>query len=324
VTGRPSDSGSRALSPQDLRLLLAVSNTGSFTAAARSLGITQSAASRTVRECERKAGAVLFERGRTGARPTAAGQVALVHARQILRQLDLLGAEARGAAAGSLSGTLRVAAFRRAAAQLLPPALARLAVCHPALRPQVIVVPELGRGTAGEVADGHADLAISTLATDGKALPGLVTRELLREPFLLAAPAGHPDPQALPLIDWPENCSSYTRAWWARQQWLPAATINADDDGVVLSMVAQGLGIAILPWLTLADRPAGVTVTGLGDAPPVLRIVSVTTRATASSRAVRELLRELQAAASRSSHLPHQAPALPGPSKKFGGSPRTT
>jgi DNA-binding transcriptional LysR family regulator len=186
------------------------------------------------------------------------------------------------------------------AAQLLPPALARLATRYPALRPQVFVVPELGRGTAGEVTDGHADLAISTLATDEKPLAGLVTRELLREPFLLAAPADHPDPRALPLIDWPENCSSYTRAWWARQQWLPTATINADDDGVVLSMVAQGLGLAILPRLTLADPPAGVRVTSLGDAPPVLRIVCVTTRATASSIAVRELLRELQATASRS------------------------
>jgi DNA-binding transcriptional LysR family regulator len=106
------------------------------------------------------------------------------------------------------------------------------------------------------------------------------------------------------LIDWPENCSSYTRAWWARQHWLPTATINADDDGVVLSMVAQGLGIAILPELTLADPPAGVTVTSLGDAPPVLRIVCVATRATASSIAVRELLRELQTTASRSKHLP--------------------
>jgi hypothetical protein len=41
------------------------------------------------------------------------------------------------------------------------------------------------------------------------------------------------------LIDWPENCSSYTRAWRARQQWLPPATINVADDGVVLSMVAE-------------------------------------------------------------------------------------
>lgn len=269
--------------------------------------MTQSAVSHAVRECERTVGAILFERGRTGARPTAAGQRAVIHARQILRQLELLGAEARGAAAGSLSGMLRIAAFRRAAVRLLPPALARLTARYPAIEPQVLIVPELGRGAAGEVADGRADLAIATLSTEGEAataLPGMVARELLREPFLLASPTGHPDPRALPLIDWPENCSSYTRAWWARQQWLPPATINADDDGVVLSMVAQGLGIAILPRLTLADPPAGVAVTNLGDAPPVRRIVSVVTRATASSIAVRELVRELRGAAGRSTHPP--------------------
>jgi molybdate transport repressor ModE-like protein len=307
VTVQSSQSGSRALSPHDLRLLLAIDRDGSFTAAAQALGMTQSAVSHAVRECERTVGAILFERGRTGARPTAAGQRAVIHARQILRQLELLGAEARGAAAGSLSGMLRIAAFRRAAVRLLPPALARLTARYPAIEPQVLIVPELGRGAAGEVADGRADLAIATLSTEGEAataLPGMVARELLREPFLLASPTGHPDPRALPLIDWPENCSSYTRAWWARQQWLPPATINADDDGVVLSMVAQGLGIAILPRLTLADPPAGVAVTNLGDAPPVRRIVSVVTRATASSIAVRELVRELRGAAGRSTHPP--------------------
>jgi DNA-binding transcriptional LysR family regulator len=54
----------------------------------------------------------------------------------------------------------------------------------------------------------------------------------------------------------------------------------------------QGLGIAILPRLTLADPPVGVAVSDLGDAPPVRRIVAVAARATASSIAVRQLVRE--------------------------------
>jgi DNA-binding transcriptional LysR family regulator len=114
------------LTPQDLRLLLAVQRTGSFTAPARELGLTQSAVSHAVRTSERRVGVVLFERGRTGARPTPAGQRALIHARHILRQLDLLRTEARGAAAAMLTGPLRIAAFRSAAAHLLPPALKRL------------------------------------------------------------------------------------------------------------------------------------------------------------------------------------------------------
>jgi DNA-binding transcriptional LysR family regulator len=116
-------------------------------------------------------------------------------------------------------------------------------------------VPELGRGTAGQVADGHADLAIATLAEDATLPPGLLAGELLCEPYLLIHPTGHPAPRNLPLIDWAENCSSYTRAWWSRQDWLPPATLDVADDGDVLSMVAQGIGMAILPQLTPTTTP---------------------------------------------------------------------
>nr|WP_198152024.1 LysR family transcriptional regulator [Kibdelosporangium sp. MJ126-NF4] len=287
------------LAPQELRLLLAVERTGSFTAAGREVGLTQSAVSHAVRTCERRIGAVLFDRGRTGAKPTPAGQRALVHARQILRQLELLRSEARGAAAGAVTGPLRIAAFRTAAAHLLPAALERLTARYPGLSPRVLIVAELGRGTAGEVADGRADLAIATLSGE-TGLPGLHYGDLLTEPYLLAHPAGHPDPRGLPLIDWPENCSSYTREWWSRQDWLPPATLEVADDSVVLSMVAQGLGMAILPRLTLIDPPASVAVVPLGDQPPTRRIVHVTTEAARHSLAVRELIRELRATKTQS------------------------
>ncbi len=284
------------LSPGELRLLLAVGRTGSFTAAAGDRGLTQSAVSHAVRVCERKIGAVLFERGRTGARATKAGHRVLVHARQILRQLDLLVAEARGAATAALTGPLRIAAFRSAAAHLLPAALGRLTEGHPELSPRVLIVPELGRGTAGEVADGRADVAIATLAEDSRPPDGLVVGELLREPYLLVHPVGR-EPRGLPLIDWAENCSSYTRAWWARQDWLPKATLDVADDSVALSMVAQGIGMAILPKLSLTTTPPHVTTTPLGDNPPTRRIVYVATHATAQSLAVRQLVTELRATA---------------------------
>lgn len=216
-----------------------------------------------------------------------------MHARHVLRQLELLKAEARSASTGTLTGSLRIAAFRSAATHLLPPAIDRLTARHRGLSPRVLIVPELGRGTAGEVADGRADVAIATLADDARPPDGLVARELLREPYLLVSPASHRDPRNLPLIDWAENCSSYTRAWWNRQQWLPKVTFDVADDGVVLSMIAQGIGTAILPRLTLAGAPPSVVVTALDDDPPTRRIVCVTTRATAQSRAVRQLMAEL-------------------------------
>lgn len=282
------------LAPQDLRLLVAVAETGSFTAAAGRLGLTQSAVSHAVHAAERKIGTVLFERGRSGARPTPAGERAVAHARLIVRQYEILASEARGAANGAAEGPVRIAAFRSAAVHLLPPALERLTTRHPGVRPQVLIVPELGRGGAGQVADGSADIAIATLGQDAAPLPGLLAGELLREPYFLVRQKGRTDIGGLPLIDWQENCDSYTRAWWRRQDWLPAARIDAADDGVVLSMVAQGIGFAILPQLTLATPHPGVDVLPLGPQPPTRRVVTVTTRATGAAAAVRELVRELR------------------------------
>ncbi|NUT08063.1 MAG: LysR family transcriptional regulator [Hamadaea sp.] len=290
------------LAPNELRILVAVEATGGFTAAAAQLGLTQSAVSHAVRACERKIGVALFERGRHGARPTPAGVRAVAHARRILRLLETLGAEARGAAAGVVEGPLRIAAFRSAAAHLLPPVLARLTARLPGVRPEVAIVREVGRGTAGEVADGRADIGIATLGGSQTIPAGLLSGRLFEEPYALAYPLGHREPRGLPLIDWDENCGSYTREWWSRQEWLPRATIKAQDDSVVLSMVAQGMGMAVAPRLSLLGAPPGLAVEDLGECRPRREIGYVTTPAMAQSLAVRTFIRELRSAARTALH----------------------
>ncbi len=285
------------LAPHELRILVAVDREQSFTAAAVALGMSQSAVSHAVRTCERKVGAVLFERGRHGARPTPAGARAVVHARHILHLLTTLVAEARGAETGTVTGTLRIAAFRSAAAHVLPAALAQLAALHPGLVPQVRIVREVGRGTAGEVADGRADLGIATLDSAVPTAPGLITGRLFEESYALVHPAGHTQPQSLPLVDWDENCGSYSRDWWSRQDWVPAARLNVEDDIATLSMVAQGLGMSIVPWSALIGVPAGVTVTDLGPQGPTRQVGYVTTPELARTIGVRALIRELRSTA---------------------------
>ncbi|MEU9251194.1 LysR family transcriptional regulator [Streptomyces sp. NPDC048270] len=287
------------LLPQELRVLVAVAERGGFSAAAAALGLTQSAVSHSVRGSEAKLGAVLFERGRTGASPTPAGERAVGHARRILRLYEVMGAEVRGAGRSApggegLAGVLRIAAFRSAALHLLPPALERLTARHPGLRPEVRVVRELGAGTAGEVAAGRADLGIATLGGPDEAPPGLLAGVLAEEAYALVHPAGHPDPKALPLLDWDENCGSYTRAWWREQDWIPRATVKAEDDGMVLTMVGRGLGMAILPELSLREAGEAVQITDLGPRRPVRRVGYVTTPEAAASLAVRALIRELR------------------------------
>ncbi|MBV6696359.1 LysR family transcriptional regulator [Kitasatospora aureofaciens] len=287
------------LAPHELRILVAVEEEQSFTAAAARLGTTQSAVSHAVRACERKLGAVLFDRGRHGARPTDAGARAVAYARRILRLLAVMGPEVRGAgaAAEEVAGPLRIAAFRSVAAHVLPPVLARLTARYPGLTPRVRIVRELGRGTAGEVADGRADLGLATLDAGGPPpVPGLVSVRLFEETYALAHPQGHPAPRGLPLVDWDENCGSYTRDWWQRQDWIPAATIDVEDDSVAVSLVSQGLGMAIMPRTTLLGAPAGLAVTDLGPRPPSRFVGYVTTPELAGTAAVRALIRELRAA----------------------------
>ncbi|WLQ38271.1 LysR family transcriptional regulator [Streptomyces castrisilvae] len=286
------------LTPHELRILLAVESAGSFSGAAVALDMTQSAVSHAIRASERRIGAVLFERGRKGATPTPAGASALGYARRVLRLLELMGAEARAAAAGPGSaapaGVLRIAAFRSAALHLLPPALERLRTRHPGIEPVVRVVRELGRGTAGEVLDGRADLGIATIGTSAPVPDELVGGVLREEEYALVYPAGHPAPRTLPLLDWAENCTSYTRDWWAAQDWIPRATVEAEDDGAVLSMVSAGLGMAIMPGLSLHGAPDAVGITALGPERPTRAVGYVTTPELARSPAVRALIRELR------------------------------
>ncbi|MER5197142.1 LysR family transcriptional regulator [Streptomyces sp. NPDC002755] len=285
------------LAPKELRTLVAVADEGGFSAAAARLGTTQSAVSHAVRGIEGKVGVVLFERGRYGARPTAAGARAVAHARRVLRMLQALVAETRGVGTGQVDGPLRIAAFRSAALYLLPPVLERLAARHPGIEATVTVVREVGPGTAGAVAEGRADLGIATFGTSAPIPPELVGDVLLEEPYALVHPVGHPAPRSLPLVDWTENCSSSTRAWWAAQDWIPAATVRAEDDGAVLSMVSSGLGMAIMPTLSLTRTPPGTEITDLGPERPTRRVGYVTTPELAATAAVRALVRELRSSA---------------------------
>ncbi|CAM5692827.1 hypothetical protein GCM10010345_93450 [Streptomyces canarius] len=81
-------------------------------------------------------------------------------------------------------------------------------------------------------------------------------------------PAGHPAPRSLPLVDRTEDFGSCARDRWAAQDCIPAATVTAEDDGAVLSMVGSGLGMAIMPALSLTGAPPSVRITDLGPERP--------------------------------------------------------
>jgi DNA-binding transcriptional LysR family regulator len=110
--------------PTGLRVLREVAQLGSFSAAALSLGYTQSAVSRQVAALERAAGRRLFERGRTGVTLTPPGARLLRTAVAVLDELEAARRELTEVQTGLRP--VRLGAFATAVAGLVPKALASL------------------------------------------------------------------------------------------------------------------------------------------------------------------------------------------------------
>ena len=106
------------------RVLREVAARGSFTAAAESLGYTQSAVSRQIAALESAAGTPLFERGPRGVSPTDAGVALLQRAAVVVDEVEHAQRDLEGFSAAA-TGRLRIGAFPTAVAALIPRAVSR-------------------------------------------------------------------------------------------------------------------------------------------------------------------------------------------------------
>ncbi|GGE15192.1 LysR family transcriptional regulator [Aureimonas endophytica] len=116
------------LAPDLLQALVAVAETGSFTAAARRLGLRQSTVSQRVRRLEAETGRRLFDRDTHRVALTPAGEAVLDHARRILALNERLQLHLAGV---SLRGRLRFGASEDFVLSALPDVLAAFIRRHP-------------------------------------------------------------------------------------------------------------------------------------------------------------------------------------------------
>lgn len=245
-----------------LRALVAVADEGSFTAAADSLRVSQSAVSHTLAALERELALPLVVRSRSGSTLTAHGQMALGHAREALRRVERIAQDA-AAAAGRHRGQVRVAAFP-SAAQLMPPLIAAFNRCLPNVA--VLLLEGSDSEVQAWLADHVIDLAVvATLcepdgSTDG--LKGPPTGALLAIDRFVAvldrehALAGQAAVLLADLEDDPfllsdGGCEPLLRLLYdsAGVALRPARRIR--DPATLLAMVQQQLGVTIVPELTL-------------------------------------------------------------------------
>ena len=151
------------------RAFLATAETGSFSAAARRLGVAQPTVGRQVVALERELGVALFERVGGGVRLTDAGAELLEPLRWMANAAGEVALAAAGAA-GTLEGVVRVTASEMVAATLLPPAVAAVRLEHPGIRLEVVATQAVQ-----DLRRGEADLAVrNTAPTD----PELLARRL--------------------------------------------------------------------------------------------------------------------------------------------------
>lgn len=220
--------------------------TGSFTAAAQELGVTQGAVSRQVQQLEEQLGLRLFSRSRAGLRLTPDGAAWLADLRPILRRLELATERARARSAGG--GVLTLSVPASFGAFWLLPRLARFQATDP--RITVNLVTRIG---AVDPDDRPIDAAIVYAEEAQRGFDDLVIAPLTL--MAVAAPATLPDRaeetllERLPLL----GQTSLPGAW---RQYFDAAGLDpnrmvsgpAYDLMTMGAMSAEaGLGAALLP-----------------------------------------------------------------------------
>lgn len=270
-------------SPTGLRVLREVVERGSFTAAARGLGYTQSAVSRQIAALEALAGRPLFERGRRGVALTPAGERLLMRATRVLDELDAARREV--AAVTGAHGPIRLGAFASAAATLVPAALGALADRHPDL------VVTLREGTTPALVRalraGTLDLAVVAQAPPFRPpdaeTPALELTRLSEAELLVGVGPGHPfaGRQAVEIAElqdqrWVAGRSESGETLlgaWPGLPGRPDVRFVVRDWLAKTRIVAAGLAITTFPPSAAAALPPEIHLVAVRGEPQELRRV---------------------------------------------------
>ncbi|HHU09329.1 MAG TPA: LysR family transcriptional regulator [Intrasporangiaceae bacterium] len=249
-----------------LRVMKAIQDEGSFTAAAVALGYTQPAISQMVRRLEQRTGTVLVERLGRSVRLTEAGEVLARHAVTVLAALDAAEEEV-AAIAGLRSGRVRLWAFPSSSATVVPHALALVkrrypdvsVTFHEAEPPESLAALKAGDCDLA-VAFSYEGMDPNDLQAD---LESLSVTKLLDDEVRLAVPTGHPMAQretvdltelaSEPWIAGCPKCRGHLVHLAREAGFVPDVAFETEDYVAVQGLVAEGLGVALIPDLILSS-----------------------------------------------------------------------
>lgn len=270
---------------RQLKTLLAVVESGSFSGAAEAVHLTVSAVSQQIQALEQEVGAPLFDRTSRPPRLTAAGQQMVELADQMVRAAE----NAIDAISGrKLIGTLSIGSVRTSALSLLPRAMVRMSAAHPDLRIKLRVASS--ETMLQDVLAGRLDAAM--IAEHGNFPAALRWRPFLREPLWVIAPPGSPRLSAQALLTTFPFIRFRANVPLAHMVDLELARLNLplnevaeiDTIAAITSCVANGLGVSVVPQVAIDDATEGLTCAPFGT-PQMFRQIGLVERKS-GSRAV--------------------------------------
>jgi len=176
------------LTPESLAMLQVISETGSFAAAARHLGLVPSALTYRVRQIEDALDVLLFDRTARQARPTEAGAELLREGARLLREIDAVANRVRRVATGwepQLTIAVDGVVSPHTLLELVDAFYAMAPPTHLKLRDGILT------GTLEALTSGHADLAIG-VSVEGSNVAGLQQGLLGELLFIYVVAPHHP------------------------------------------------------------------------------------------------------------------------------------
>ncbi|MEW2168263.1 LysR family transcriptional regulator [Streptomyces sp. NPDC007084] len=248
---------------EQLEYIAAVTRLGSLRRAAEELHLSQPALSETVRNLERELGVDLLERKRSGARMSAEGRELLPHIVNVLDAVDRL----RGAAGEQhrVSRMVRVGTVNAATVPLLIPAVSAFRATHPLT--QVEVVGAQQEEIHRALSEGGLDLGLVN-HLDGDDLPAEFesTRLLAGRPVLCVRPdsplaaLAEVSPADLlterePLIAMRSGYVMHRYVHRFLDGRVPGFSYSTDGAEMGKLMVAEGLGVSVLPDFSVVGDP---------------------------------------------------------------------
>lgn len=242
-----------------------VVDTGNFTRAGEILGLTQSGVSHNISALESELGIILLNRGRNGVSLTDAGKRIIGHMRNVLSESEQI-KQKTAAIIGVEIGKIKIGSFPSASAKLLPGIISYFKSRYKGIE------LDLHEGSYSKITEwvenGVIDIGFVSLP-----IKGLETIPLLKDKLVVLIPNGHQFQEYTslnieqlskePFIMPKAGCEVLIKERFQSYGLKPNIQFEVEDNQTIISMVQEGIGLTVLPQLTLPNWLTRVSIVEL-------------------------------------------------------------